>query len=156
VTLEQELEYPGMRPENARESPVGLGYRVPLIVASPWSRGGWVNSEVCDITSTIMFLEKFLSHKTGKEIKESNISSWRRNTCGDLTSVFRPYNGEKTVVPDFVDMKDHVKNIYNASFKDLPENFKSLTQNEIGQLNENPRQSPGCPGRNPEPNRPML
>ncbi|MEX2512714.1 MAG: phospholipase C, phosphocholine-specific [Cyclobacteriaceae bacterium] len=149
VTLEQELNYPGMNPENARESPVGLGYRVPLIVASPWSRGGWVNSEVCDITSTILFLETFLSHKTGKIIKEDNISTWRRNVCGDLTSVFRPYYGEKIDLPDFVDFESHVKEIYNAGFKDLPNNFKALSKEEILQINQNPSQSPWIPKQEP-------
>ncbi|SHM70243.1 phospholipase C [Cyclobacterium lianum] len=145
VTLDQELSYPGIRPEDARESPVGLGYRVPLIVASPWSRGGWVNSEVCDITSTIMFMEKLLSHKTGKRLHEDNISSWRRNICGDLTSVFRPYNGEEIPLPESVDMEEHVKSIYNAAFKDLPDNFKVLDQNEIQQANRNPMDSPWIP-----------
>lgn len=143
--MEQELNYPGILPEDARESPVGLGYRVPLIVASPWSRGGWVNSEVCDITSTILFLEKFLSHKTGKMIREDNISSWRRSICGDLTSVFRPYNGEKTDLPDLVNLESHVKEIFNAGFKDLPDNFQPLNEGEIRQVNQNPLDSPWIP-----------
>src|SRR5690349_1357220 len=60
VTMEEELRA-GFKEENSRMGPVGLGFRVPLIIASPWSRGGYVNSEVCDITSTIQFMEKFLS-----------------------------------------------------------------------------------------------
>jgi phospholipase C len=28
--------------------PYGLGMRVPMIVVSPWSRGGWVNSQLLD------------------------------------------------------------------------------------------------------------
>ena len=32
---------------------IGLGFRVPLIVASPWSRGGYVNSQVFDHTSLL-------------------------------------------------------------------------------------------------------
>lgn len=35
-------------PESGRESSIGLGYRVPMVIASPWSRGGWVNSQVFD------------------------------------------------------------------------------------------------------------
>ena len=78
-----------------RDSPgsIGLGYRVPLVIASPWSRGGWVNSQVFDHTSTLQFLENFLSKKFGKKIEEPNISQWRRTVCGDLTSTFRPDNG---------------------------------------------------------------
>jgi phospholipase C len=37
--------------------PIGLGARVPMTVISPWSRGGWVSSEVTDHTSVIRFLE---------------------------------------------------------------------------------------------------
>jgi phospholipase C len=83
-----------------RKSPIGLGYRVPMVIASPWSRGGWVNSEVFDHTSSLRFLEKFLSKKFKKNIEETNISAWRRAVCGDLSSVFRPYNGEKLMKPE--------------------------------------------------------
>ena len=37
--------------------PVGLGPRVPMLVVSPWSRGGWVNSQIFDHTSIVRFLE---------------------------------------------------------------------------------------------------
>ena len=133
VTKEHEIKE-GIPVEDARTSPVGLGYRVPLIIASPWSRGGFVNSEVCDITSTIQFLEKFLSKKTGKKIIESNISSWRRAVSGDLTSVFRPFNGEKIDLPEWVDRNEHVQKIYNAQFKDLPKTFKALAENEANEI----------------------
>ena len=129
VTKEQELAA-GFSEEDARTSPVGLGYRVPLIIASPWSRGGWVNSEVCDITSTIKFMEKFISKKTGKNIEEPNISTWRRAVSGDLTSAFRPYNGEEISYPEWVDRNEYVQRIYNASFKDVPKNYKALSETE--------------------------
>jgi phospholipase C len=61
---------------------IGLGIRVPLLVVSPWSRGGWVCSEVFDHTSVIRFLEKRFG------VHEPNISAWRRAVCGDLTSAF--------------------------------------------------------------------
>ena len=62
--------------------PYGLGPRVPMTVISPWSRGGWVNSEVFDHTSVIRFLEARFG------VAEPNISTWRRAVCGDLTSAF--------------------------------------------------------------------
>ncbi len=62
--------------------PYGLGPRVPAYVISPWSRGGWVSSEVFDHTSVIRFLEKRFN------VLEPNISPWRRAICGDLTSCF--------------------------------------------------------------------
>lgn len=138
VTIDEELKA-GFKKEDSRTSPVGLGYRVPLIVASPWSRGGWVNSEVCDITSTIQFLEKFLSKKTGKKIEEPNISSWRRTVSGDLTSAFRPYNGEKTDLPDWLDRNKYIQEIYNARFKDLPNNYKTLDADEVKALAKEPQ-----------------
>jgi phospholipase C len=69
------LEYVGGRP-------IGLGPRVPMTVISPWSRGGWVSSEVYDHTSVIRFLERW----TG--VMEPNISEWRRAVTGDLTAAF--------------------------------------------------------------------
>ncbi|MBO9512473.1 MAG: phospholipase C, phosphocholine-specific [Variovorax sp.] len=62
--------------------PYGPGPRVPLWVVSPWSRGGWVNSQVCDHTSTLLFLEKVFG------VAEPQISAYRRAVCGDLTSAF--------------------------------------------------------------------
>jgi phospholipase C len=62
--------------------PYGLGPRAPMYVISPWSRGGWVNSQVFDHTSVIRFLE------TRFGVMEPNISPWRRAVCGDLTSAF--------------------------------------------------------------------
>ena len=38
--------------------PYGLGQRVPMLVVSPWSKGGYVSSEVFDHTSMIRFIEK--------------------------------------------------------------------------------------------------
>jgi phospholipase C len=63
--------------------PTGLGFRVPMLVISPWSRGGWVCSETFDHTSIIRFMERRFG------VTEPNISAWRRSTCGDLTSALR-------------------------------------------------------------------
>jgi len=60
--------------------PIGLGPRVPLLVISPFSRGGFVCSDVFDHTSTLRFLET----RFGVEVP--NLSAWRRAACGDLTS----------------------------------------------------------------------
>jgi len=73
---------PGTPDEFVGGLPIGLGPRVPLFVLSPWSRGGYVCSEVFDHTSVIRFLEVW----TG--VAEPNISAWRRTLCGDLTSAF--------------------------------------------------------------------
>ena len=60
----------------------GLGPRVPMLVVSPWSTGGWVCSETFDHTSVIRFLEQRFG------VHEPNITPWRRAVCGDLTSAF--------------------------------------------------------------------
>ncbi len=65
--------------------PVGLGFRVPLILISPWTRGGKVFSEVSDHTSIIQFLERWTDEALGKLARSPNISAWRRAVCGDLT-----------------------------------------------------------------------
>ena len=63
--------------------PIGGGFRVPCIIVSPWTAGGWVCSERFDHTSVLQFLEAF----TG--VREPNITDWRRRTFGNLTSAFR-------------------------------------------------------------------
>jgi len=143
VTLEQDMKKKNK--SESRESPIGLGFRVPLVVASPWNRGGNVCSEVFDHTSIIQFLEKFAKHKSGKEIKETNISSWRRTICGDLTSTFKPYNGEKVALPTFVARDEFVEGIHKAQFKALPNAYKSLTAYEISKINSDPSSSPYMP-----------
>ncbi|HUB92041.1 MAG TPA: alkaline phosphatase family protein, partial [Dyella sp.] len=62
--------------------PYGLGPRVPMIVVSPWSKGGWVCSEVFDHTSILRFIEQRFG------VQAPNITPWRRAVCGDLTSAF--------------------------------------------------------------------
>lgn len=149
TTLAQELAKEGMKPENARESPIGLGYRVPMVVASPWSKGGWVNSEVCDITSTLMFLEKFLKKKIGKPIKETNISPWRRAISGNLVSAFRPYNGQPIKLPEFIDRNPFMQQVYNASFKAIPKDYRPLSTSEIEQSKKDPYQISLMPKQEP-------
>ncbi|AQS66503.1 phosphocholine-specific phospholipase C [Streptomyces pactum] len=65
-----------------REGLYGLGPRVPMLVVSPWSKGGFVCSETFDHTSLIRFME----HRFG--VREPGISPWRRAICGDLTAAF--------------------------------------------------------------------
>ncbi|MFI1505463.1 alkaline phosphatase family protein [Streptomyces sp. NPDC020597] len=67
--------------------PIGGGFRVPAIIVSPWTVGGWVAGETFDHTSTLRLLERL----TG--VLEPNISDWRRSVFGDLTSAFRFSDG---------------------------------------------------------------
>jgi len=124
---------------------IGLGFRVPMIVASPWSRGGWVNSQVFDHTSSIQFLESFLNNKFKKNIRETNISDWRRTVCGDLTSVFRKFNGEKITGLPFIERDPFIETIHKAKFKNVPSNYKALSNDEIATFNSAPDHSPYMP-----------
>ncbi|MGH8289930.1 MAG: phosphocholine-specific phospholipase C [Steroidobacteraceae bacterium] len=84
--------------------PYGLGPRVPMLAISPWSRGGYVCSEVFDHTSVIRFLE------TRFAVKEPNITPWRRAICGDLTSAFdfASYRSRRLNLPSTSGYRDMV------------------------------------------------
>ncbi len=60
--------------------PIGLGFRVPAMVISPFSAGGYVDSTVFDHISCAKLLEQRFG------IVAPNVSEWRRKTVGDLTS----------------------------------------------------------------------
>ncbi|GAB2897156.1 phospholipase C, phosphocholine-specific [Paraburkholderia jirisanensis] len=62
--------------------PWGCGPRVPMYVVSPWTKGGWINSETFTHTSLGRFLEKRF------DIHVPAISPWHRAVAGDLTSIF--------------------------------------------------------------------
>jgi phospholipase C len=74
---------PGTPGEFIGGEPIGLGFRVPATIVSPWTAGGYVCSEVFDHTSLLRLLE------TRFGVPEPNITAWRRRTCGDLISAFR-------------------------------------------------------------------
>ena len=87
-------EYPTKRSPTGIDPaglPIGAGFRVPCIIVSPWTAGGWVCSEPFDHTSNLRFLERV----TG--VEAPNITSWRRQTFGDMTSALR--FGDRPVGP---------------------------------------------------------
>ncbi|TDO21657.1 phosphocholine-specific phospholipase C [Pedobacter duraquae] len=132
-----------------RGGPVGLGYRVPLVIASPWSRGGNVCSEVFDHTSVLQLMEKLLSHRTGKKIEAANISSWRRTICGDLSSVFQPYHGESVKFPVRPVKERFMEQIYNSQFKPDPLGYIQLSAAQIAEANAHPSISSVLPKQEP-------
>ena len=93
---------PSPEPVNVNEFigglPIGLGTRVPMIVCSPWTRGGFVDSNAYDHTSMLRFLETW----TG--VKAPNLTAWRRSIVGDLTVAFDFANPDFSVpsLPDTV------------------------------------------------------
>ncbi|RQM50876.1 phospholipase C, phosphocholine-specific [Paraburkholderia bannensis] len=76
--------------------PYGLGPRVPMTIVSPWSKGGFVCSQVFDHTSVIRFIEERFG------VQEPNITAWRRAVCGDLTTAFdfRTPDASMPALPD--------------------------------------------------------
>ena len=96
-------------PEGSRSQPApdgrvfGPGPRVPLYVLSPWSRGGWVNSQVFDHTSVLRFIEARFG------VKEPNISPYRRAVCGDLTSAFNFATPNSEALPTLTGRKNRTE-----------------------------------------------
>ncbi len=130
--------------KDARGGSIGLGFRVPMVIASPWSKGGNVCSQVFDHTSVLQLLEKVLSHKTGKEIKETNISTWRRTVCGDLSSTFQPAKAAASAKLEFSKREAVIEGIHKAKFKGLPSGYKKLTAPDIAAYRRfMPQQEPG-------------
>lgn len=89
--------------EAYRGRPYGLGPRVPAYVISPWSRGGYINSEVLDHTSVIRFLEARFG------VHEPNISPWRRAVCGDFLNAFDFAQPNRSHLPAFPDPRGDAK-----------------------------------------------
>ena len=83
--------------------PIGLGWRVPLMLISPWSRGGYVYSEVADHTSVIQFIEKRFN------VTCPNLSPWRRAVTGDLTAAFDFSKADDSWPSSFPDTSNNVK-----------------------------------------------
>ncbi len=67
---------------------IGLGFRVPMLVISPFSRGGHVYHETLDHTSQLRFLEERFG------VRAPNLSAWRRATVGDLTGALQSKPGD--------------------------------------------------------------
>ncbi|MFC4395543.1 phosphocholine-specific phospholipase C [Arthrobacter sedimenti] len=105
----------------------GLGVRVPMIVLSPWSMGGWVCSETFDHTSIVRFLE------TRFGVASPNITAWRRAVSGDLTSAFdfSKAGGAAPALPDTSTYKptDHER---HPSYIPTPPATNSMPAQEKG------------------------
>jgi phospholipase C len=109
--------------------PIGFGTRVPMLICSPWTRGGFVDSNLYNHTSMLQFLETW----TG--VRADNITGWRRTLSGDLMTAFDFAN------PDFSipDLPDTVPLIEQS---DEEENFPPVTTPALGDQMM-PLQEPG-------------
>lgn len=133
VTSDQEKKR-SQNEKSTLESPIGLGYRVPMIIASPWTKGGWVNSEIFDHTSSLQFMEHFIEKKFRKKIREENISPWRRLICGNLSSVFRNSIDDSKIELEFVNRNKSIKRIYSSQAKSLPGNYEQESHTLLSKI----------------------
>jgi phospholipase C len=107
--------------------PYGLGVRVPLLVISPWSSGGYVCSETFDHTSLIRFIEARFG------VDEPNITPWRRAVCGDLTSAF-DFKSSSRRVPSLPSVAGYKPNEDTTppSYHPVPPTVGSMPSQEPG------------------------
>jgi len=83
--------------------PVGLGVRVPMLVVSPFSAGGWVCSDTFDHTSQLQFLaERF-------GVTVPNVSTWRQMTVGNLTTTLPTLTAPVTSKPTLPATSSNIK-----------------------------------------------
>ncbi len=80
TTTGAELEFIPSTVTTDAPGPIGLGFRVPCVIVSPWTVGGFVCHDTFDHTSVTRLLELV----TG--VVNPNITQWRRQTVGDFTS----------------------------------------------------------------------
>jgi phospholipase C len=134
-------------PANAQgvTGPMGLGFRVPMLVVSPFSRGGYVASEVFDHTSQLRFLEERFG------VKAPNISAWRRRTVGDLTSTL-PMGTSDTTRPNLPSTAgDTVAGVTaeGCQSSDMLEIDSGQPPYPMAAVQQMPAQEPGAPRRIP-------
>ena len=130
---------PGTPGEYIGGLPIGLGFRVPCLVISPWSRGGYVCSELYDHTSTLRLLEA----RFGVEVP--NLTKWRRETVGDLTAAFsfgQPPRLDVPRLPETAAAVERAEDSAMALPRPTPPAVPSM-----------PRQEPGTRPRTGEPRR---
>ncbi|QDL68257.1 phospholipase C, phosphocholine-specific [Streptomyces malaysiensis subsp. malaysiensis] len=113
--------------------PYGLGPRVPMLVISPWSTGGWVCSQTFDHTSIVQFIEKRFG------VHNPNVSAWRRAVCGDLTSAF-DFSGSDAGVPALPDTTRYVPPNHDnpGDYVPAPPATGTLPRQESGLRNARP------------------
>jgi phospholipase C len=94
------------------DGPIGLGFRVPMLVLSPFARGGHIASGVFDHTSQLRFIET----RWGVEVP--NLSAWRRRVTGDLTSALRVGEPDASV-PPLPDTSDEFSKLEQCSAPEI-------------------------------------
>jgi phospholipase C len=73
--------------------PIGLGFRTPALVISPFSAGGYKYSGTLDHTSVLRLIE------TRFGVTVPNLTAWRRSVTGDFTGALNLTVAPVTAVP---------------------------------------------------------
>lgn len=118
----------GADEEFVGDLPIGLGFRVPALVISPFSRGGYVCGTTFDHTSTLRLLEA----RFGVEV--ANLSKWRRQTCGDLTTAFA-FHSPRFDIPHLPETEHGVRLAQERAMR--------LPRPSVPAAQSMPRQEPG-------------
>lgn len=131
ATAQPKLAFVNGKNSNFWHGVYGPGVRVPMYVISPWSRGGWVNSQVFDHTSILQFLEQRFG------VKEPNISPYRRAVCGDLTTAFNFKTPNKDILPSLQGNKS------KEQADQIRKDQEKLSQVLVPELSAKPQQTQG-------------
>ncbi len=140
--------------------PIGLGFRVPMLVVSPFSRGGFVCSDTFDHTSLLRLIET----RFGAEVP--NLTAWRRSTVGDLTRAFNFAKVDPSVpslpTPDPADSRIVLSSCAASAPLDLAtdstNSLKALEQTLVAPypVTVNSAAPPQEPGTAPKPSGPVA
>ncbi len=122
--------------EGSITGPIGLGFRVPMLIISPFTRGGFISSDLFDHTSVLRFLET----RFGTEVP--NLSAWRRATVGDMTSAFN-FTKPDTSIPSLPSTIAAIPTIITECANNLA-GFAGYT---LPSAQTMPTQEPGSPIR---------
>ena len=117
--------------------PLGLGFRVPCIIVSPWTRGNLVFSQVSDHTSVVRLVEERFG------VRCANISPWRRAVASDLTAAFN------WTAPDY-SWPDSLRSPVNNSVQTELQ-CKCLPPARVNMTLQPPEQEPGVRHARPLP-----
>ena len=116
-----------------------------MIIASPWSRGGWVNSQLFDHTSTLIFLEAFHAEQVRQDGKGGE---YQRVAARHLWRSYFVSSGPhdpKHAELDFLDRDKFVMSIQQARYKEVPSNYSRLSATQIAEINSDPLQALNSP-----------
>ena len=116
--------------------PIGLGFRVPMLIISPFARGGFVSSDLFDHTSMLRFLET----RFGAEVP--NLTAWRRATVGDMTSAFN-FTKPDYSIPSLPDTTSEIP----TDLTECEANLAGFTGFTLPTQQSMPTQESGTPSR---------